>query len=299
MSAVRVRGLVKTYGSLRAVDGLDLDAAAGAVTAVLGPNGAGKTSALEVCEGLRRADGGTVTVLGLPPGHRDLRHRVGVMPQQPGAYPGARCGEMLRLVASYHRTPLDPAGLLDRLGLSEVARTPFRRLSGGQKQRLSLAMAVVGRPEVVFLDEPSAGLDVQARAETWRLVRDLRGAGVAVLLSTHDMDEAAALADHVVVVDHGRVRAAGTVAALTAGPDALRFTTTPGLDLASLTLPAGVSAAEPEPGRYVVTGAVSPDLVAAITAWTASQGALPDHLQVGARELADVFLELTGRALRA
>lgn len=298
-AAVRVRGLVKTYGALRAVDGLDLDAAAGAVTAVLGPNGAGKTSTVEVCEGLRPADGGEVTVLGLRPGDAGLRHRVGVMPQQAGGYPGARCGEMLRLVASYYADPLDPASLLDRLALTQVARTPFRRLSGGQRQRLSLAMAVVGRPEVAFLDEPTAGLDVQARAETHQVVRDLRAAGVAVVLTTHDMDEATALADHVVVVDHGRVRAAGSVGTLTAGEGSLRFVSSPGLDLASLVLPAGVVASETSPGRYVVTGAVSPTLVATVTAWAAGHGALTDDLQVGRRHLEDVFLELTGRTLRA
>jgi ABC-2 type transport system ATP-binding protein len=297
--AVAVRGLVKTYGALRAVDGLDLDAAAGAVTAVLGPNGAGKTSTVEVCEGLRRADGGQVHVLGLPPGAPGLRHRVGVMPQLAGAYPGARCGEMLRLVASYFADPLDPGALLERLALTNVARTPFRRLSGGQKQRLSLALAVVGRPEVAFLDEPTAGLDVQARAETWQLVRDLRAAGAAVVLTTHDMDEATALADHVVVVDHGRVRAAGSVAALTAGDGGLHFRSEPGLDLSTLVLPAGCEAREPEPGRYLVTGEVSPTLVATVTAWAARQGVLTDDLQVGRRHLEDVFLELTGRTLRA
>ena len=296
--ALEVRGLRKTYGPLRAVDGLDLSAAAGAVTAVLGPNGAGKTTTVEICEGLRDADAGEVRVLGLAPGARELQARVGVMPQQAGAYPGARCGEMLRLMASYYANPLTPDALLERLGLTAAARTPFRRLSGGQKQRLSLACAVVGRPEIVFLDEPTAGLDVQARQETHQLVRDLRDQGVAVVVTSHDMDETASLADHVVVVDAGRVVAAGTVAALTTGGDAIRFSSTPGLAMDSLSLPPGTSAAEPEPGRYVVTGAVSPDLVATVTAWVAGQGALPQDIQVGRRSLEDVFLELTGRTVR-
>ncbi|HEY5336151.1 MAG TPA: ABC transporter ATP-binding protein, partial [Mycobacteriales bacterium] len=166
------------------------------------------------------------------------------------------------------------------------------------KQRLSLACAVVGRPEIVFLDEPTAGLDVQARQETHQLVRDLRDQGVAVVVTSHDMDETASLADHVVVVDAGRVVAAGTVAALTTGGDAIRFSSTPGLAMDSLSLPPGTSAAEPEPGRYVVTGAVSPDLVATVTAWVAGQGALPQDIQVGRRSLEDVFLELTGRTVR-
>ncbi|HEX7355867.1 MAG TPA: ABC transporter ATP-binding protein [Mycobacteriales bacterium] len=296
--ALEVRALRKAYGPLQAVDGLDLSAAAGAVTAVLGPNGAGKTTTVEICEGLRAADSGDVRVLGLPPGAAPLRARVGVMPQQAGAYPGARCGEMLRLMASYYRDPLNPSQLLDRLGLTAADRTPFRRLSGGQRQRLSLACAIVGRPAIVFLDEPTAGLDVQARQETHRLIRDLRDEGVAVVVTSHDMDETATLADHVVVVDSGRVVAAGTVADLTTGGDAIRFTSTPGLAVTSLPLPPGASAAEPEPGRYVVTGAVSPELVATVTAWVASQGALPQDIQVGRRSLEDVFLELTGRAVR-
>lgn len=296
--ALEVRGLRKAYGPLQAVDGLDLTAATGAVTAVLGPNGAGKTTTVEICEGLRDADSGEVRVLGLVPGSRELRARVGVMPQQAGAYPGARCGEMLRLMASYYADPLDPTALLERLGLTAAARTPFRRLSGGQKQRLSLACAVVGRPEIAFLDEPTAGLDVQARQETHQLVRGLRDQGVAVVVTSHDMDETASLADHVVVVDAGRVVAAGTVETLTTGGDAVRFTSTPGLPVGSLPLPAGTSAAEPEPGRYVVTGAVSPGLVATVTAWVAGQGALPQDIQVGRRSLEDVFLELTGRTVR-
>lgn len=296
-AALEVRGLRKAYGRLQAVDGLDLSAAAGAVTAVLGPNGAGKTTTVETCEGLRDADSGEVRVLGLTPGSPALRARVGVMPQQAGAYPGARCGEMLRLMASYYADPVDPAALLERLGLTSAERTAFRRLSGGQKQRLSLACAVVGRPEIVFLDEPTAGLDVQARQETHQLVRDLRDRGVAVVVTSHDMDETAALADQVVVVDAGRVVAAGTVEALTTGGDAIRFTSSPGLAVASLPLPAGTTAAEPEPGRYVVTGAVSPDLVATVTAWVAGQGALPQDIQVGRRSLEDVFLELTGRTV--
>ncbi|MGH3745163.1 MAG: ABC transporter ATP-binding protein [Mycobacteriales bacterium] len=297
-TALEVRALRKAYGRLQAVDGLDLTAAPGAVTAVLGPNGAGKTTTVEICEGLRAADSGEIRVLGLVPGSAPLRARVGVMPQQAGAYPGARCGEMLRLMASYYADPLDPAALLARLGLTAAERTPFRRLSGGQKQRLSLACAVVGRPEIVFLDEPTAGLDVQARQETHQLVRDLRDGGVAVVVTSHDMDETAALADQVVVVDAGRVVAAGTVADLTTGGDAIRFTSTPGLAIGSLPLPAGSSAAEPEPGRYVVTGAVSPGLVASVTTWVAAQGALPQDIQVGRRSLEDVFLELTGRTVR-
>jgi len=215
-----------------------------------------------------------------------------VMPQSGGAYPGLRAAEMLRLVASYTAHPLDADDLLDRLGLTDVAQTAYRRLSGGQQQRLSLAMAVVGRPELVFLDEPTAGLDPQARHATWDLVEALRADGVTVILTTHLMDEAERLADDVVVIDAGRVVAAGTVAELTRTDGGLRFRAQPGLDLAGL-----ANAREEAPGRYVVDGTVDPQLMADVTAWCAQRGVLAEDLR--ARTLEDVFLDLTGRELRA
>src|SRR5919112_290304 len=234
--ALEVDGLVKRYGGRAVVDGVSLRVQPATVLALLGPNGAGKTTTVEICAGFRRADGGTVRVLGLEPQDRSLRPRIGVMPQTGGAYPGLRCGEMLRLVASYAAHPLDPDDLLARLGLVDVARTAYRRLSGGQQQRLSLALAVVGRPELVFLDEPTAGLDPQARHATWELVEALRADGVSVVLTTHLLDEAERLADDVVIVDHGRVVAAGSVEDLTQSDATgqLRFRATPGLDLDQL-----------------------------------------------------------------
>jgi ABC-2 type transport system ATP-binding protein len=304
--ALEVDGLVKRYrtagGARTAVDGLSLAARRGTVLAVLGPNGAGKTSTVEVCEGFRTADEGSVRVLGLPPRTPALRPRVGVMPQAGGTYPGLRCGEALRLVASFAAEPLDPGMLLERLGLVEVERTACRRLSGGQQQRLSLAMAVVGRPELVFLDEPTAGLDPQARRATWELVEALRADGATVVLTTHLMDEAERLADDVVVLDHGRAVAAGTVAELTRHGAAgqLRFRATPGLDLDQLllALPEGCRAEEGSPGQYLVEGPVDPQLLAAVTAWCAASGVRADDLRVETRTLEDVFLELTGRELR-
>ncbi|HWH30319.1 MAG TPA: ABC transporter ATP-binding protein [Mycobacteriales bacterium] len=304
--ALEVDGLVKTYrtpgGRVTAVDGLSLAARRGTVLAVLGPNGAGKTTTVEVCEGYRRPDAGTVRVLGLPPRTPSLRPRVGVMPQAGGTYPGLRCGEALRLVASFAARPLEPRLLLERLGLSAVERTPCRRLSGGQQQRLSLAMAVVGRPELVFLDEPTAGLDPQARRATWSLVEALRADGVTVVLTTHLMDEAEKLADDVVVMDGGTVVAQGTVAELTRHGAAgqLRFRATPGLDLEQLlsALPEGCLAKESPTGQYLVEGPVDPQLLAAVTAWCAANGVQADDLRVETRTLEDVYLELTGKALR-
>ncbi|WP_283132879.1 ABC transporter ATP-binding protein [Rhizohabitans arisaemae] len=300
--AVELTDVVKRYGSKIAVDGLSLTAERAAVTAVLGPNGAGKTSTVEICEGFRRADSGTVRVLGLDPVRqaRDLKPRVGVMLQSGGMPPAAGAGDWLRLVSRFHAHPLDPVALLDRLGLAEHTRTPVRRLSGGQQQRLSLAAAVVGRPELVFLDEPTAGLDPQARHACWELIGELRAAGVSVVLTTHHMEEAERLADHVVIIDRGRVVAEGSPAQLTGAERQLRFRARPGLDLDELlgALPVGSAAKESPGGHYIIEGQVGPELLATVTAWCAAEGVLAEDLSVERRTLEDVFLELTGRELR-
>ena len=292
-------GLAKSYGSVRAVDGLSFDVPQGEVTALLGPNGAGKTTTVEICEGFRRPDSGTVRVLGLDPvsdGH-GLRPRVGVMLQAGGCYPGARTLEMLQLLAAHAAHPLDPGELLERLGLTKVARSTYRRLSGGEKQRLSLGLAVIGRPELVFLDEPTAGLDVQGRRDTWQLITDLRASGVTVVLTTHAMDEAERLADSVVIINGGRLVAAGSPAELTASgaQSQLTFRARPGLNLSTLlaVVPSDVSALETAPGEYLVRGTVDPQLLAATTAWCADNGVLAEDLRVQQRSLEDVFVELT------
>jgi len=302
--AVEVDFLVKRYGSTLAVDGVSIAVPRGAVVALLGPNGAGKTSTVEVCEGYRKPDGGSVRVLGLDPvaDHDALTPRIGVMLQSGGVYPGARAGEMLQLVASFAAHPLDVDALTDRLGLGKVVRTPYRRLSGGEKQRLSLAMALVGRPELVFLDEPTAGMDPQSRRATWELVGALRDDGVAVLLTTHFMDEAERLADQVVIIDAGRVVGAGSPAELTAAGAAgrLTFTTVAHLPLDMLrhALPPDCTAVEERPGEYVVTGTVNPQVVATVTAWCAEHDALVSAARTSQRTLEDVFLDLTGHELR-
>ncbi|MFH8980441.1 ABC transporter ATP-binding protein [Streptomyces varsoviensis] len=303
--AVEVVGLVKRYGAKTAVNGLDLSVARGTLTAVLGPNGAGKTTTIETCEGYRRPDAGTVRVLGLDPvaDSAALRPRVGVMLQSGGVYPGARAEEMLRHTASLHAHPVDVDALVERLGLAACGRTAYRRLSGGQQQRLSLAMAVVGRPELVFLDEPTAGLDPQARHATWDLVRELRADGVTVVLTTHHMDEAEQLADDVAIVDGGKVIAQGSPERLCKGgaENTLRFGGRPGLDLGSLlkALPAQSAAVELTPGTYRVSGEVDPQLLATVTSWCAQNGVMPDRISVERHTLEDVFLELTGKELRA
>jgi ABC-2 type transport system ATP-binding protein len=217
--AVAIDGLVMRYGAKVAVNQLTLAVDRDTITAVLGPNGAGKTTTLETCEGYRRPQSGTVRVLGLDP-HRDraaLLPRIGVMLQHGGAWSGVRAMEMLRHISRLHAHPLDVDVLADRLGLGDCGRTPYRRLSGGQQQRLALAMAVVGRPELVFVDEPTAGMDPHARRATWDLLRELRRDGVTVVLTTHHMDEAERLADRIHILDHGQLVGSGTPAQLTDG----------------------------------------------------------------------------------
>jgi ABC-2 type transport system ATP-binding protein len=302
---VELSGMVKRYGQTTAVDGLSLTAGRGEVTAILGPNGAGKTTTIEVCEGYRGADGGTVRVLGLDPvgDAGRLKPRVGVMLQAGGIPPAVPAGEYLKTLSRFHVKPHDAAWLLDIVGLTAHAKTPYKRLSGGQQQRLSLAAAVLGRPELVFLDEPTAGMDPQARHATWDLVTALKADGVGVILTTHFMEEAELLADHVVIIDHGRAVADGSPATLTGSAGQLRFRAEPELDIDSLlsALPAGSAAKESPAGRYLIEvpgGTVQPALLAAVTAWCADRGVLPSSLQIESRTLEDVFLELTGRDLR-
>ncbi|SNS21982.1 ABC-2 type transport system ATP-binding protein [Rhodococcoides kyotonense] len=302
--AVQLTDVRKSYNGHLAVDGLDITVERGQVLALLGPNGAGKTTTVEMCEGFVTPDSGTVRVLGLDPiaQSAQLRPRIGVMLQGGGAYPGAKTGEMLHLVASYSANPLDPDWLLDCLGLDRAVKTPYRRLSGGQQQRLALACAIVGRPELVFLDEPTAGLDAQARLLVWELVEALRRDGVGVLLTTHLMDEAEQLADNLVIVDNGRIVASGTASELTkqGAEGRLRFTAPPGLELSLLdaALPGGYSPVEESAGSYVIEGVIEPHILVTVTSWCAQQDVLATELQVDQRRLEDVFLELTGRELR-
>ncbi|GAA5173795.1 ABC transporter ATP-binding protein [Pseudonocardia eucalypti] len=305
-AALSAHGLVKRYsGGVTAVDGLDLVLPSATVLTLLGPNGAGKTTTVEICEGFLRPDAGQVRVLGLDPVSQPdaLRARIGVMPQGGGAYPGVRAAEMLRVIAACAAHPLPVDWLLDVLGLTSCARTPFKRLSGGQQQRLALACAVVGRPELVFLDEPTAGLDPQSRRLVWEMISALRRDGVSVLLTTHLMDEAEALSDQVVIIDNGKVVAQGSPAALTArsGEQQLRFRARPGMDLDALAraLPPGYQAEEPMAGSYLVRGQMDPKVLSVVTSWCADQGVLADEVRVARRSLEDVFLDLTGRELRS
>lgn len=302
---VRLRGVVKRYGSTTAVGGLDLDVQRAEVLALLGPNGAGKTTTVEMCEGFIKPDAGTIEVLGLDPAadNARLRERIGVMLQGGGGYPAARAGEMLNLVAAYSANPLDPGWLMEILGLTDAARTTYRRLSGGQQQRLALACAVVGRPELVFLDEPTAGMDAHARIVVWDLIDGLRRDGVTVVLTTHQLTEAEQLADHLVIIDHGVAVAAGTPAELMGrgAENQLRFSAPPKLDLSLLVsaLPETYQANEVGAGEYLVEGEIDPQVLATVTAWCARLNVLATDMRVEQRSLEDVFLDITGRELRS
>jgi ABC-2 type transport system ATP-binding protein len=299
-TTITVAGLEKRYGSIHAVDGLSFDVARGEVFGLLGPNGAGKTTTVEILEGYRSPDAGRVQVLGLDPvrdGAR-LRPRIGVMLQEGGLYPRLKPLELLRLFAAYYDDSEDPDRMLDVVGLRESVGTPVRRLSGGQQQRLSLACALIGKPEVLFLDEPTAGMDPHARATTWQLVRDLRDRGVTVLLTTHAMDEAEHLCDRVAIITGGRLAALGTPLELTqhAAAEEIWFAAAPGLDTSALAGALGVEpndVVEERPGEYLVRAAGTPARIADLACHLRDRDITLAALQAGRRSLEEVFLQIT------
>ena len=296
MSAVEVNDLVVRYGALTAVDGISFCAEAGAITAVLGPNGAGKTSVIEVCEGYRTAASGSVVVLGLDPARQQvlLSRRMGVMLQDGGVSLGARVGDVARLYCDLYGKGVQPEPLLQRVGLADRIASSYRQLSGGEKQRLSLALALASKPDVAFLDEPTAGVDTAGRQMIRTIVRDLANEGCAVLLATHELDEAERVADHVVIFDRGRVIADGTLNELRSGHDEIRFRSSPALDVVALANHLALVVRAVGDGEFVVAGDASN--VAALTAWLVESGEILDDLRAGRQRLEDVFLRLTGGA---
>jgi ABC-2 type transport system ATP-binding protein len=299
-AAVEVRGLVKAYNGRAVVDGLTFSVKAGEVFALLGPNGAGKTTTVEILEGYRKSDAGSVHVLGLDP-HREgrrLKPRIGLMLQQGGLFPQITPREALHLFAAFYPHAEDPDGLLDQLQLTEVATTRFRQLSGGQKQRLSLGLALIGRPQLVFLDEPTAAMDPQARRATWTIIRSLQKRGTTVLLTTHFMDEAEQLANRVAIMDRGKLVALDSPQGLRRSvTHEIRFLSQPSVSAdhvaAALGLPLSVVEREND-GTIVVRVEPTPARVAELTAWLATQNALLTELRAGSRSLEQAFLTLTG-----
>jgi len=272
-----------------------LSAVAGEVLALVGANGAGKTSTIEALEGYRRPDSGSVEVLGLDPrkDRAKLAPRVGVMLQQGGIYPSMSPAESLALFAAYYPEPSDPVAIAERLGLAAVADTPFKRLSGGEQRLLLLGLAIIGRPSVAFLDEPTAGVDPRARLEVRAIVRELADAGACVVLSSHDLDEVEAVADRVIMIDRGRAVAEGAPGQMAESPEEIRFVASPGLDKADLAGHMGGTVSESTPGRYRLTGEASPERVARLTAWLAERGVLLLELRTGSESLPEVFARLS------
>jgi len=297
--AVLIDDLTVRYGDREAVRGLSLVAGTGAVTALVGPNGAGKTSTVEVCVGLRAATGGTVEVLGtrLPANgsaRASLHRDVGVMLQDGGLYSTARPREMVAHLARLYPGAADPDELLVAVGIDPGTRTPLRRMSGGEQRRVAAAAALVGRPRLVFLDEPTTGLDPAGRRTFHDLLRSQVAAGCSVLLTTHLLDDVERLADHVVVMAGGRVVASGGVAELT-GDDLIRFRGPVAMDLSGLRadLPLGCSVEEQAAGRYLVTGSVDPQVLSRVTSWCGRQGLMSQDIRWGRRPLEEVVIELT------
>jgi len=293
--AVEVSGLRKSYGRVHAVRDVGFTVGYGEIVALLGPNGAGKTTTLEILEGFRARDGGTAEVLGYDPGARssarELRERTGLVLQDIAVEPYLTVRETIARAAGYYRAPRDVAGVAGLVGLAGLERRKVRSLSGGQKRRLDLALGLIGNPALLYLDEPTTGFDPAARRDAWQLVRELRTAGMTILLTTHDMDEAQALADRVVLLSSGVVVATGAPATL-GGRDAERARI-------SFRLPAGCTAADlPVPaqaadGMVVVETGAPTQALHQLTDWAIRHGHVLAGLTVGRPSLEDVYLELT------
>ncbi|HEX8996152.1 MAG TPA: ABC transporter ATP-binding protein [Ktedonobacterales bacterium] len=304
-AAIVVDHLVKAYGSTVAVDGLSFTVKPGEIFALLGPNGAGKTTTVEILEGYRVADSGSTRVLGLDPRHDAalLKPRIGVMLQQDGLYQALRAREILDLYASFYANPEDPRELMERVGLSSVGSTRFRQLSGGQKRRLALAVAIVGKPELIFLDEPTTGMDPQARRATWDIIQELKARGVTVLLTTHFMDEAERLADRIAIMDGGRLIALDTPVGLTTSQSTtgteVRFRAKSGLDTVALGKLSFVrSAREESPGVYALETGEPRELLVQLSTHLRDAGVDLTDLRIGRSSLEDVFIRLTGKEMR-
>ena len=302
MAITEVENLVKRYGNQTTVDGVSFTVEQGEIFGILGPNGAGKTTIVECIEGLRKPDGGQIRVCGLDPQLHTARLRslLGAQLQQSELPDKLRVGEAMKLYSSFYREPADWRELLDALRLTDKIATPFRTLSGGQKQRLSIALAMVGNPQVVVLDELTTGLDPQARRDVWELIEGIRARGVTVLLVTHFMEEAERLCDRLAVIDRGRLVALDTPSGLIARVGTrqrVRFRPTKPFDHSTLTALPEVRAVENVGGQVVVSG--EGDLLFAVTAVLAHHGIAAAELRVDHATLDDAFVTLTGRTMES
>jgi ABC-2 type transport system ATP-binding protein len=296
---IHVRGLRKAYGELEAVRGIDLEVGEGEVFAFLGPNGAGKTSTVEILEGYRERSGGEATVLGEDPAKadRDWRERIGIVLQQSRMHPELTVEETIELFAGYYRAPRPVSDTISQVGLTEKAGARVSRLSGGQQRRLDVALALIGDPELLFLDEPTTGFDPTARRRAWEVIAGLRDLGKTVFLTTHYMEEAQALADRVAVIARGQIVSEGTPSDLGGRADAaarITFRLPPGSNAASELPVAPDELLADAGGHRVVIRAADPVApLAQLTAWSLERGIPLAGLEVRRPSLEDVYLELT------
>jgi ABC-2 type transport system ATP-binding protein len=300
MPVIEVDNLVKRYDDVPVVDGVSFTVEKGEIFAILGPNGAGKTTTVESIAGLRRPDEGRISVLGLDPGKdlAELRRRVGIQLQESQMPDRIQVWEALDLYASFYETPADWPELIDRLGLGEKRNTRYAKLSGGQKQRLSIALALVGRPEIAILDELTTGLDPQARRETWSVIEELREGGVTIVLVTHFMEEAERLADRVALIDSGKLIALDTPGGLISTTDdeqRIRFRPSAPIDEGELAALPEVTGVSRVGDQIVVSG--TGNVLHALTSYLARNQVIAQQLRVDQVTLDDAFLALTGRPI--
>jgi ABC-2 type transport system ATP-binding protein len=305
MSVITVDNLRKYYGDVKAVDGISFEVQEGEIFGFLGPNGAGKTTTIEIIEGYKTPDSGTATVLGLDPrkdGY-ELKERIGIMLQETALYSDLRVGELLRLFASYYRHPVDPDALLEMIGLEEKKRAFVRELSGGQRQRLAFILTLINDPELLFLDEPTAGLDPQSRRALWEWIRFAREKGKTVFLTTHYIEEAEDLCDRVAIIDHGKIIALDTPKRLMADlavEQRIEFVIEGALSTTRLEATPGVSKALDEgQGAFTIYAPEAQPALKSLITLAEEEGFTLRGLTVEGATLEDVFIQLTGRRIRA
>jgi ABC-2 type transport system ATP-binding protein len=293
--SVVVENLSVSYGDLMAVDNVSFEAPSGGVTVILGPNGAGKTSTIEVCEGFRTAKSGSVRVLGLDPvsDHRALTERMGVMLQGGGVYPSARVRDVVSHFCALHNKGVNATQLVERVGLSNRSTGTWRKLSGGEQQRLSLALALAADPDVIFLDEPTSGVDIDGRDIIADIIRDLAARGTTVVLASHDMAEAEKVATHAVLFNSGKVIASGEILTLLTSRKHLRFTSSVGLVPAELAVSINSPVVAIGDGVYEVASEPTPQLMTRISQWLADNSHPLLGVDMGTESLEDTYRRLT------
>lgn len=297
--AAWARDLTVTYRQTRALDGLNISINTGRLTCVLGPNGAGKSTTFAVLAGLAQPTSGSAELLGRIPGSAGARDRLGVMLQEGGVSTGATGSAVVRHIAALREAPQTASHWIETLGIAAMGRTTFRRMSGGQKKRVALACALVGHPQMVLVDEPTAGLDPPGRRLVWEILTTLRDQGVTVVMNTHDLAEAERLADDIVIIEKGRcVLSSSLDAALATVEESVDFDAPLHLDVGSLeaALTFGSQVEERSPGQYRIVGDVSPQTLATVTAWCSQHGVTPRALRIGSARLEDLYWDMVNDA---